>query len=355
MPSIDSLFNLTSSKPPAICAEMSGNHQGSLESALRFVHLAKEFGADYLKLQVYTPETITIKSNLPDFRVQANNEWAEFDTLYDLYSNAFTPWDWVEKMFQEAKKIGMITFASPFDSTAIKFLEKLDCPAYKIASPEITDHNLIRECASTGKPVILSTGLASSNDLTDAVSILRSHNVPFLILKCVSAYPTAISDMNVSTIPWLKEKYKCNIGLSDHTVGPEAAMAASALGASLIEKHFKIPGDTSSVDSMFSMELSMLPSFKSSINAIHSAVGSPTLELAEGAKISFSGRRSLYVVGRISKGEVFTNENLRSIRPCYGLHPKYLPFILGRASTMDIEPGSRFEWSLVEGGENRNV
>ncbi|MDC2976908.1 pseudaminic acid synthase [Prochlorococcus sp. AH-736-E02] len=341
-------FNIIKKGPPSICVEMSGNHKGNLDSALEFLKLAKFYGADYLKLQVYTPDTITLKSNLPDFRVQAENEWSEYSTLHELYSKAFTPWDWIKKLFEESKKIGITTFASPFDLSAVEFLEKLDCPAYKIASPEITDHNLIRECAKTGKPVILSTGLSSLNDLDQAVSILKANNAEFVILKCVSAYPANLADMNITTISYLKDKYKCNVGLSDHTLGSEAAFAATALGATLIEKHFKIPGDNFSVDSSFSMELSELPNFKKSIHSIYTSLGTPTLDLPSAAKVSFSGRRSIYVVKKLIKGEEFTHENIRSIRPCYGLHPKYLNSIIGKKASKDIEPGTRMDWSLVE-------
>ena len=185
MKSINSLFDLNRKGPPLICVEMSGNHQGNLEDALNFLYLAHKNGADLLKLQVYTPDTITFNSNLPDFQVHAENEWSEYKTLYDLYSEAYTPWDWIKIIFEEAKKIGMITFASPFDLTAVDFLEKLNCPIYKIASPEINDLNLIRACAKTGKPVILSTGLASMEDLNEAVDVLNQEKTPFIILKCV--------------------------------------------------------------------------------------------------------------------------------------------------------------------------
>lgn len=345
---IESLFDLKRIGPPSICVEMSGNHQGSLDVAIDFLHLAKKYGADFLKVQVYKPDTITFDSELPDFRVQADNEWAQYSTLYDLYSEAFTPWDWIETIFLESKKIGMVTFASPFDFSAIDFLESLDCPAYKIASPEITDHNLIRKCAKTGKPVILSTGLASKKDLNDAVEVLKEENALFLILKCVSAYPTQLIDMNVSTMSYLKQNYNCNVGLSDHSIGNSAAFAASALGATLIEKHFKVPGDNSSVDSTFSMELSELPDFKKSIESIYLSVGKPTLDLPHKAKISFSGRRSLYVVEKMKKGDIFTYKNLRSIRPCYGLHPKYLNSIIGKKAAFDIEPGCRMDWPLIQ-------
>ena len=344
---INTLFDVNKLFPPPICVEMSGNHQGNLEDALNFLKLAYNNGADFLKLQVYTPDTITFKSDLPDFKVEANNQWSKYETLHDLYSKAYTPWEWIEKIFQEAKNIGITTFASPFDPSAVDFLESLDCPIYKIASPEITDHNLIRQCARTGKPVILSTGLASIDDLDEAVNILRKEDANFMILKCVSAYPTKLSDINISTISFLKKKYNCNIGLSDHTLGSYASYSACALGASLIEKHFKMPGDNFSVDSSFSMDLSELPSLKNDIESIFSTIGAPTLELPESAKISFSGRRSLYVVESVAKGEKFTNKNLRSIRPCYGLHPKYLNSILGKKAVKDIKPGTRMEWSLI--------
>ena len=344
---IKTLFDVKKLSLPSICVEMSGNHQGKLDDALEFLNLAHKNGADFLKLQVYTPDTITLKSNLPDFQVEANNEWSKYENLHDLYSKAYTPWEWVEKIFKEARNIGMKTFASPFDSSAVEFLESLDCPIYKIASPEITDHNLIKQCAKTGKPVILSTGLASIDDLDEAVNILRKEDANFMILKCVSAYPTNLSDINISTISFLKKKYECNVGLSDHTLGPYAAYSACALGASLIEKHFKMPGDNFSVDSSFSMDLSKLPSLKNDLQSIFSSIGTPTLDLPESAKISFSGRRSLYVVENISKGEKFTNKNLRSIRPCYGLHPKYLNSILGKRAARDITPGTRMDWSLI--------
>jgi len=345
---IDSLFDKNRIGPPEICVEMSGNHQGSKNDALKFMHLAFKNGADFLKLQVYTPDTITFKSNLPDFQVKADNEWSKYETLHDLYSKAYTPWEWIEEIFEEAKKIGLKTFASPFDFSAVDFLEELDCPIYKIASPEITDLNLIRKCARTGKPVILSSGLASLKDLEDAVEVLKEENVPFLILKCVSAYPTDLAEINLSTMTMLRDNFNCNVGLSDHTLGPYASYAASALGASLIEKHFKMPGDISSVDASFSMELSELPNLKHSLKSIYASIGIPTLDLSESAKNSFSGRRSLYAVEEIKKGEKFTFDNIKSIRPCYGMHPKYLNKIIGKKASLDIDAGTRMQWSLIE-------
>jgi len=345
---IESIFEKGNNENPFLCAEMSGNHKGSLETALEFVRDAKKYGADFIKLQVYTADTITLNNNSSDFQIKIDNEWSQYETLYSLYSKAYTPWKWVELMFKEAKKIGIEIFASPFDISALTFLEKLNCPVYKIASPEITDHNLIRECAKTGKPVILSTGLSSEDDLDSAVKILIEEKVKFMILKCVSAYPTELKDLNLSVIPKLKNKYNCNIGFSDHTIGSEASMAAIALGATLIEKHFKLTGDNSSIDSSFSMELSDLPLFKKNINDIYISLGKPLLELSDSAKESFFARRSLYVSEDIKVGDEFTENNIKSIRPCYGLHPKYLKTILGKKSLKDIRKGSRLSWDQID-------
>jgi len=345
---IDQMFSALGSYPPLVCVEMSGNHQGSLESALRFVRLAKEAGADLLKVQVYRPDTITIKSDKQDFRLATDNDWAAYQTLYKLYEKAHTPWSWIEAMFAEADACDLPIFASPFDPTAVTFLEALECPIYKIASPEITDHGLIEACAKTGKPVILSTGLASVEDLNEAVAILRAHHTPYIILKCVSAYPTPIEAMNIASIPWLKEKFACPVGLSDHTLGAEASYAATALGAVLIEKHFRLVDDDTSVDAAFSMPLSELPGLKRTINAIHASIGKPTLEVPVIAQPSLTGRRSLYVIKDISPGEKITEENVRSVRPCFGLHPKYLPELIGRTVNRHLTVGDRLDWSAIE-------
>ncbi len=345
------IFDVDCNRPPVICVEMSGNHQGRLDTALDFARAAKAAGADLLKIQVYRPDTITIRSNNTDFRLSSDNDWAKFGTLYDLYEDAHTPWNWIPEIFKEANKLELPIFASPFDLTAVEFLEELGCPIYKIASPEITDLGLIEACAKTNKPIVISTGLASKEDLDRAVEVLRRHNTPLIILKCVSAYPTPIEDMNVSTISWLRDTYGCAAGLSDHTIGFEACYAATAQSAVMIEKHFRLPGDTTSVDAAFSMEMDKLPALKKSLNKIFSAMGNPTLELPDIAKPSLSGRRSLYVVADVRTGEKFTSKNLRSIRPCYGLEPRHLLSILGRRATCDILAGSRMKWNLVEGGE----
>ena len=349
---IAAMFDPASAMPPLVCVEMSGNHQGSLQKARDFVRAAKMAGADLLKLQVYRPDTITIHSDRQDFRLAADNDWAAYGTLYELYEKAHTPWDWIAAMFDDANRLDLPVFASPFDPTAVAFLESLDCPIYKIASPEITDLGLIEACARTGKPVVVSTGLADRDDLDAAVRVLRHHRTPFMILKCVSAYPTPIADMNVATIDWLRKTYACPVGLSDHTLGPEAAYAAAAFGAAMIEKHFKLPGDDMSVDAAFSMDLDRLPALKQALGAVWAAVGRPTLELPDVAKPSLSGRRSLYAVTDIRKGERFTADNVRSIRPCYGLAPRHLPDVLGRKACRDIGKGERMSWDLIEGAED---
>ncbi|KAA5603853.1 pseudaminic acid synthase [Roseospira marina] len=332
---------------PLMCVEMSGNHQGRLEAALAFVDEAKARGADLLKVQVYRPDTITLHSDRPDFRLPAADTWSEYGTLYDLYAHAHTPWDWIEAMFRHGEAIGLPVFASPFDETAVDLLERLGCPIYKIASPEIGDIGLIEACARTGKPVILSTGLASKEDLDRAVATIRRFDAPLMILKCVSAYPTPAEDMNVATVPWLRETYGCAVGLSDHTVGLGAACAAAALGARLVEKHFKLPGDDTSVDAKFSLDLDRLPEMKQALADAAASVGTATMEIPEIARPSLSGRRSLYVVAAMRKGEVFTRDTVRSIRPCYGMAPMHLPDVLGKVATRDIERGERMSWDLV--------
>ena len=348
---LDAMFDPEQRNVPAICVEMSGNHQGNKMEAINFARAAKMAGADLLKLQVYRPDTITIKSEREDFRLAADNDWVKYGTLYELYEKAHTPWDWIAAIFAEAKRIYLPVWASPFDPTAVDLLEELECPYYKIASPEITDLGLIEACARTGKPVVISTGLARKAYLDDAVAMVRKYDAPLMILKCVSAYPTPVEDMNVATIPWIRETYGCAAGLSDHTLGPEAAYAATAMGAAMIEKHFRMPKDDTSVDAGFSMSLDELPALKASVAAVHAAVGVPTMELPEIAKPSLSGRRSLYVVADVKAGEPMTHHNVRSIRPSYGMEPKHLHAILGRKAVRDIAAGERMSWDLVEGGE----
>jgi len=318
---------------------MSGNHQQSRDSALNLVRAAANAGARFIKFQVYTPDTITFRSSSPLFRVHSDSQWSGYTSLHDLYSIAFTPWDWIRDLFSLSISLNLVPFASPFDSTAVTFLESLDCSVYKIASPEITDHGLIEACCKTGKPIILSTGLASIEDLDSAVDLIRSHGNQFAILKCVSAYPTPNEHLNLSTIPWLKDRYGCSVGLSDHTLGFAAPLAATALGASLIEKHFKLPDDTTSVDAAFSLSISELPHLTELISQTFASIGQPTLDIPPSAQSSISGRRSLFAVADISEGDLFTSSNIRSIRPNNGLHPKHLQYLLGRPSPRSYKAG----------------
>jgi len=327
---------------------MSGNHQNSLISAREFVHSAALHGAQLLKFQVYTPDTITFNSPSPLFRVDSKSQWSEYTSLYDLYSAAYTPWEWISDLFSLSRSLDIVPFASPFDTTAVDFLESLDCPIYKIASPEITDLGLIEACCNTGKPIILSTGLASLVDLELAVDFIKQYGNKFMILKCVSAYPTPITDINLATIPWLREKFSCPVGLSDHTLGTSVPLASVALGSSLIEKHFKLPSDTLSVDASFSLSLDTLPSLTTSITEVHTAIGTPTLIVPESAEASMSGRRSLFAVKDINIGEPFSISNIRSIRPSYGLHPKHLKLLLGHLSPISLQAGEPLPETLLQ-------
>ena len=278
---------------------------------------------------------------MDDFKVDKKSPWFSDNTLYSLYDSAHTPWEWIEEIFKLCAQIDLPVFASPFDTTSVEFLERLGCPIYKIASPEIVDLNLIRTCAETKKPIVLSTGLASQDEIQEAVDIINQYHNQIIILKCVSAYPTPISDINVSTIPWLKNHFSLPAGLSDHTLGSAAAMAATALGAVMIEKHFKLDEDTTSVDEAFSMEIGELSSFKQQLLEVHTSIGKPSLVVPESASSSISGKRSLYAVKEIQAGETFTHDNVRSIRPGFGLHPRYLDKIIGISAPRQFLKGDR--------------
>lgn len=337
----ENITNASCSGQPYICVEMSGNHMGTLAAALHFVEVAKHSGADILKVQVYRPDTITLNSDLDDFKIPANADWSSYRTLYDLYSKAYTPWDWIPEIFKKARSIGLPIFASPFDSTAVDLLEELDCPAYKIASPEITDLSLIKRCSDTGKPLVFSTGLATENDLDLALSIPKGLGNNYIILKCTSAYPSREEILNLAAIPYLKKKYGVNIGYSDHSIGPYATYAATALGATMIEKHFRLDEDDISIDTSFSMPLSELVNLKSAIQKIYLSIGSPSLDIAPEVSKSLSGRRSLYYSRSVAVGEIATEDCIKSIRPSFGLHPRHLPTILGKRIRVKRKMGER--------------
>jgi N-acetylneuraminate synthase/pseudaminic acid synthase len=332
-----------------IIAEMSGNHQGTFKGANKFVRQAIKMGADAIKFQVYRADTITLNSNKKDFLVKSEGVWGKFKTLHDLYEEAHTPWEWISKLANSLNSKKFPWFASPFDISSVDFLEELNCQAYKIASPEITDIPLIEKIALTKKPIILSTGLASLKDIDLAVKTIKKKHKKFSILKCVSSYPNPLKDLNLISIKLIKDRYKCSVGFSDHTVGDLAAKVAVTQGATIIEKHFKNDNDDFSIDSHFSMELSNLRQFKTDLNNINIILGNSNMELPLSAQKNISGRRSLYVSKNILKGEKFSTENVKSVRPSFGLHPKYLKKIIGKKAKKNLKFADRVSLKSVDG------
>jgi N-acetylneuraminate synthase len=331
---------------PYIVAEMSGNHNGDLQRALDIVVIAKEAGADAIKLQTYTAATITIDHDGPGFRVE-KGLW-QGRTLYDLYQEAHTPWDWQEAIFAKADDVGITVFSSPFDATAIDFLERLGCPAYKIASFEAIDLPLIEYAAATGKPLVISTGLASEAEIGEAIAAARKAGKQEpAILHCISTYPTKPDDCNLRAVPKLADTFGIVVGFSDHTVGSAASVAAVALGASIIEKHLTIARADGGPDSAFSLEPHELKAMIADCREAFVARGNGELERppAEASQAVF--RRSLYVVEKVIAGEQFTARNVRSIRPGHGLPPKYMAQILGRTAKYDLERGTPLSWDAV--------
>ncbi len=329
-----------------IIAEMSANHNHRLEVAIETIKAAKKAGADAVKIQTYTADTLTLDCDKPDFRV-GKGLW-EGETFYSLYQKAFTPWEWHEEIFRVAREEGVICFSTPFDKTAVDFLETLDNPIYKIASFEITDTPLISYIASKQKPIILSTGIAMEEDIQLALDTIRAEgNTDVTLLKCTSAYPAPIEDANLLTIPDMKRRFGVRVGLSDHTEGCIAPMTAVALGADVIEKHFIIDRKIGGPDAAFSMEADEFALMVSNVRKVEKAMGSvqyPT----EPSKIK--GReysRSLYVAEDMKAGDIITERNVRSVRPGYGLHPKYLPEIIGKRVNCDLVKGERFQMTYL--------
>ena len=335
--------------PTFIVAEMSGNHGGSLERALEIVHAAKRAGADAIKLQTYTADTITLKCAREDFRIPAGTPWADHSTLWDLYDKAHTPWEWHEEIFREARGLDMEVFSSPFDESAVELLERLEAPAYKIASPEITDIPLLERVARTGKPVIISTGIADLADIELALTTLRkagAHEI--IVLKCTSAYPAPPEEANLRTIADMITRFGVLSGLSDHTMGTVTAVASVALGASLIEKHFTLDDGKETVDSFFSLGEKKFASMAQDVRLAEKALGCACYKITPSALPSVRGRRSLYVSAMIKAGETLTESNIKSVRPSFGLHPKHYKELLGRRAMRDIQLGDRLSWDIVE-------
>ncbi len=330
-----------------VIAELSANHNHDFDIAVKSIRVAKECGADAIKLQTYTPDTITIDCDNEYFQIKQGTIW-DGTTLYKLYQQAYTPWEWQPKLKKIADDIGLICFSSPFDKSAVDFLEKMNVPAYKIASFEIVDLPLIEYVASKNKPVIISTGIATEDEIKEAVDTCRNcGNNNIALLKCTSEYPAPIENANLKTIPYLKEKYQTGVGLSDHTLGTEVSIAAAAIGAQIIEKHFILDRNLGGPDSSFSLEPEEFRKMTSGIRNVEKALGKPILELSNKILNSRKFARSLFIVKDMKTGDIFTEENVRSIRPSNGLAPKHIKGILGKKAKDNISKGTPLTFELV--------
>ncbi|AVK82817.1 pseudaminic acid synthase [Lysinibacillus sp. B2A1] len=333
---------------PFIIAEMSGNHNQSLERALHLVEIAAEAGVDALKLQTYTPDTITLDVHTGEFFIHDDANLWKGSSLYNLYKEAYTPWEWHKEIFDKAKGLGMLTFSSPFDETAVDFLETLDVPAYKIASFENVDIPLIRKVARTGKPMIISTGMATVAELDEAVSAAREEgNNQIVLLKCTSTYPATPSNSNLATIPHMRELFGTEVGLSDHTLGVGVSVAAVTLGATVIEKHFTTSRAESGVDSVFSLEPHELKMLVVETERAWLSLGHVNYGPTDAERDSIKFRKSLYIGEDLKAGDILTAQNLRNIRPGLGLQTKYYDLILGKAIKQDVKKGRPLSWELL--------
>jgi N-acetylneuraminate synthase len=334
---------------PFVIAEMSGNHNQSLDRALEIVEAAAKTGAHALKIQTYTPDTMTLDLDEREFHIgDPNSLWAG-TSLYRLYGEAYTPWEWHKPIFDRARELGMIPFSTPFDDTAVDFLESLDVPCYKIASFENTDLPLIRRVAATGKPLIISTGMASIAELDDTVRAAREAGCKDLILlKCTSTYPATAENTNILTIPHLRELFDCEVGLSDHTMGGGVSVASVALGATVVEKHFTLSRADGGVDSAFSMEPAEMAQLVVETERAWQALGQVAYGPTEAEKKSIQFRRSLYIVKDLKAGDTLTKDNVRAIRPGLGLSTKYYGVLLGKRVVRDIPRGTAASWDMLQ-------
>lgn len=336
-----------SDAPPFVIAEMSGNHNQSLERALAIVEAAAKTGAHALKIQTYTPDTMTIDLDEREFHISDPKSLWAGTSLYKLYGQAYTPWEWHKPIFDRARALGIIAFSTPFDDTAVDFLESLDVPCYKIASFENTDLPLIRRVAATGKPMIISTGMATVAELDETVRAAREAGCKDLVLlKCTSTYPATAANTNILTIPHLRELFGCEVGLSDHTMGVGVSVASVALGATVIEKHFTLNRADGGVDSSFSMEPAEMAQLVVETERAWQALGQVSYGPTEVEMKSLQFRRSLYVVKDLKAGDVLTVENLRAIRPGLGLPTKYLEAFIGKTVLRDVQRGTALNWDL---------
>lgn len=334
--------------PVFLIAEVSANHLQNFDLAVDTIKAIKDSGADAVKLQTYTPDTITIDCDNEFFQIEHGTLW-DGKTLYNLYKEAYTPWEWQPELKKIAESLGLIFFSSPFDRTAVDLLEKMEVPAYKIASFEITDIPLIEYVASKGKTVIISTGIATLADIEEAIAACkRMGNDKIALLKCTSAYPAPLEELNLNTIPNMIDTFKTVVGLSDHTLGISVPIASVALGAKIIEKHFILDRKIGGPDSAFSLEPHEFKSMVEAIKDVEKALGDITYELTEKAKKSRDFSRSLFVVEDIKAGEIFTEKNIRSIRPGFGLHTRYLGKILNKKARKDLKKGTPLEWDCLD-------
>ena len=334
--------------PVFIIAEMSGNHNQSYKRALRIIDAAAAAGADAIKLQTYTPDTITIDSENKYFQIKGSKLWSG-QSLYKLYQQAYTPWAWQPRLKQYAENKGILWFSTPFDSTAVDFLEKMKVQLYKVASHEIIDIPLLKRIGQTHKPVLISRGMASIADIRLAIRTLRNNGAPSVaVLHCVSAYPALLSHMNLTTIPDIVKKFKVISGLSDHSPGKTAAIAAVALGASIIEKHLTLNRASGGPDAAFSLNSEEFKDMVKSIRETEQALGRPFYGARENESVDLKFRKSLFAVENIREGELITSKNVRSIRPGYGLHPKYLDQVIGTMASSNIKRGTPLSWNLIK-------
>jgi len=333
---------------PFVIAEMSGNHNQSLDRAMAIVDAAAAAGAHAMKLQTYTPDTMTLDIDSGEFHISDPKSLWKGNSLHKLYAEAYTPWEWHKPLFDRAKSHGMLVFSTPFDESAVDFLETLEVPCYKIASFENTDLPLIRRVAATGKPMIISTGMATLAEIDEAVRAAREAGCKDLVLlKCTSTYPATPANTNVATIPHMRAMFGCEIGLSDHTMGVGAAVAAVALGASVVEKHFTLARADGGVDSSFSLEPHELALLVSETERAWQSLGVVRYGPTEGEKASLTFRRSLYVTSDVKAGDLLTHENLRAIRPGLGLPPKHMETVLGMRVRRDLARGTPLAWDML--------
>lgn len=334
--------------PTFIVAEISGNHNQDYHRAVEIIHAAREAGADAVKLQTYTADTITIDCDAPWFQIKEGTVWDGM-TLHQLYREAYTPWDWQPRLMEEAKKLGLECFSSPFDFSSVDFLEEMKVPAYKIASYEINDIPLIRKVARLHKPIIFATGIAYPEDIRLALDICKKEgNENIFLLKCVSSYPTPYDEVNLRVIPTLANTYDCLTGISDHTMGTIVSAGSVTLGAKMIEKHLTLKRADGGPDSSFSMEPGEFAKLVQEVRILERALGSAEYSLTDTQKLEHGGSRSLFVVKDIQAGEKLTPENIRSIRPGNGLHTKHYEAVLGRTAKTDLKKGTPLAWELIQ-------